>query len=92
MAGGLLQLLHQHVEPRPPLRPHLGRAGSNTASARSRPITRWSEAPKLNSSALPRVARFDLHLVRRAEAARQRAIVQLEDEVAAAAFARNDGA
>ena len=67
--------------------------GSNTASARSRPMTRWIEAPKLNSSALPRVARCTCNGLRRAaEAARQRAVVELQHEVAAAALVRRDRA
>ena len=67
--------------------------GSNTGSAMSRPTTRWIDAPKLNSQRLTARRALDLHeLRRRAITARQRAIVELQHEVAAAAFVRRDRA
>ena len=92
--GSGAQLGHQQLEAR---HPHAGASrsepGSNTASARSRPMTRWIDAPKLNSSALPRVARCTCKFSRRrAVAARQRAVVELQHEVRASALVRRDRA
>ncbi len=89
----LLQLLHQHVEARTPLRAHLRRARLEHGVGEIQADHTVQRRTEVELQRFTARGAFDLHLIRRgAEAARQRAVVELQDEVAAASFARNDRA